>query len=146
MQKKSLKSLKGVFAPTNPEKYIGKNKNQIIYRSSWEKLVMHHMDTSEKEKEWASECVVIPYSFDGKIRRYFTDFFAIMNDGRKLVIEVKPLRETKPPRRTKKKSKKTMLYESHTYAKNTAKWDAARKYCKKRGFEFVIITEKELGI
>lgn len=140
------KPKKGVFVPDNPEKYIGKNLKQIIWRSSWEKSVMRYLDTSDKVIGWASECVVIPYSFEGKQHRYFTDFFAIMSDKRKIVIEVKPLRETKPPRKTKNKSKKTLLYESHTYAKNQAKWDAARKWCDKRGYEFVIITEKELGI
>ena len=32
------------------------------------------------------------------------------------------------------------------YAKNQAKWKAAREFCEDRRYEFKIITEKELGI
>jgi hypothetical protein len=33
-----------------------------------------------------------------------------------------------------------------TWGVNSAKWKAAREFCKDRGYEFVIITEKELGL
>jgi hypothetical protein len=36
------------------------------------------------------------------------------------------------------------LYEQLTYIQNMAKWEAAKKWCKKRGFEFTVLTEKEL--
>ena len=65
-----------------------------------------------------------------------------MEDKRRVIIEIKPSRETKPPRVTKKKSQKTILYESLTYAKNMAKWDAATSFCNKRGWEFKVVTEK----
>ena len=39
-----------------------------------------------------------------------------------------------------------MLYEQKTYVKNKAKWEAAEKWAKKKGIEFKILTEKELGI
>jgi hypothetical protein len=32
------------------------------------------------------------------------------------------------------------------YAKNQAKWSAAREFCKDNGWEFRILTEAELGI
>ena len=32
------------------------------------------------------------------------------------------------------------------YIKNQAKWKAASEYAKDRGWEFKIITEKELGL
>jgi hypothetical protein len=38
------------------------------------------------------------------------------------------------------------LVESLTYLKNEAKWKAASEYCKDRGWEFKIVTEKELGL
>jgi hypothetical protein len=31
---------KGVFTPKNPKKYIGKNLDNIVYRSSWEHTAM----------------------------------------------------------------------------------------------------------
>ena len=58
--------------------------------------------------------------------------------------KIKPIKQTKPP--DKSKSKKRYLFEAHTYAKNQAKWDAAKKYCKKRQAEFLVFTEKELGL
>ena len=62
------------------------------------------------------------------------------------MIEVKPMRETKEPKATKGKSRKTLINESITYAKNQAKWKAAREFCDDRKLEFKIMTEKELGI
>jgi hypothetical protein len=84
--------------------------------------------------------------FHGKPSRYYPDFLMILEDGRKILIEIKPSRETKPPRKSKKKSQKTMLYEQMTYLKNTKKWEYAQQFCNKKGWEFRIITEKELKI
>jgi len=139
------KFIQGYFTPRNPEKYIGKNK-QIVYRSSWEKSVMNYLDTDSKIVGWCSECVVVPYTFQGKNHRYYTDFLAIDDTGKRIIVEVKPLKQTKPPRNSKNKSKKTIMTESYTYYKNLAKWEAAQKYCKKRGWEFRVITEKNLKI
>jgi hypothetical protein len=63
------------------------------------------------------------------------------------VVEIKPYAQTLPPTITeaKKKSRK-YLNEVMTWGVNSAKWKAAREFCKDRGYEFVIITEKELGL
>ena len=85
-----------------------------------------------------------------RLRRYFPDFFIKYTDKRgnirKSVIEVKPMRETKEPVVTKKKSKKTLIIETTNYIRNQAKWKAAREFCKDRKLEFKIMTEKELGV
>ena len=60
------------------------------------------------------------------------------------IIEVKPKRQTKPPKRGK--NRRRYLYEQFTWTKNQAKWAAAKRYCEKRNWEFKIVTEKELGI
>ena len=39
-----------------------------------------------------------------------------------------------------------MLYEQKTYVINTAKWQAAEKWANKKGYKFIIITEKELNM
>jgi len=31
-----------------------------------------------------------------------------------------------------------------TYAKNTAKWKAAEEYCRKKGWKFKILSEKDI--
>ena len=39
-----------------------------------------------------------------------------------------------------------MIYEQRTWVINQAKWEAARKWAEKKGYEFLILTEKELGM
>ena len=36
--------------------------------------------------------------------------------------------------------------ESLAFIKNQSKWNAAKQYAKDRGWEFIIITERELGL
>jgi hypothetical protein len=80
--------------------------------------------------------------------RYFMDFYleVKMHDGRidKILAEVKPEKQTKPPTKGKNKKISTLLYENTVYAVNIAKWDAAKKYCQKNGYLFYIINEKDL--
>jgi hypothetical protein len=145
------KYYQGRFHPQNPQKYKGDVKN-IIYRSGWELKFMKWCDTNKNILEYSSEEFFIPY-FDPttkKVRRYFPDFYIkyISSNGeiKKAIVEIKPLRETKEPVATKNKRKKTLLNETLTYAKNQAKWEAAREFCKDRLMEFKVITENELGI
>ena len=144
-------SYKGVFKPSNPRKYKGDHTN-IIYRSLWERKFMVYCDLNENIMEWASEEFFIPYldPTTNRVRRYFPDFFVKYQDKngklRNTVIEVKPMRETVKPVQTKGKSRKTMLTENINYAKNQAKWKAAREFCADRKLEFKIMTEKELRV
>lgn len=140
----------GYFKPNNPEKYRGDPTN-IIYRSRWELLFMQFCDKHKDIKQWASEEVVIPYRspIDGKVHRYYPDFWIkkINRQGKldTVLIEVKPYHQTVEPTAQKKLTKK-YLYEVKTWGVNSAKWKAAIDYCKDRGWQFQIITEKELGI
>lgn len=145
---------KGVFRARNPKKYKGDPSN-IIYRSRWELKLMMHLDDHPDVLEWSSEEVVIPYMspIDGRRHRYFCDFF-VKKKGRdglieNLLIEVKPLIQTKPPEvKIAKGQKPTRRYlnEVMTWGVNSAKWKAAQEYCKDRGWKFIIMTEVELGI
>ena len=140
----------GRFTPKNPQKYVGDPKN-IIYRSSWECKLMSHFDNADYIISWASEEIAIPYKspVDGKWHRYFPDFIvkSRTKDGKlkTLMIEVKPLKQTKPPEKRKRITKQ-YINEVATYGVNESKWKAAIEYCKDRGWEFQIMTEKELGI
>ena len=86
---------------------------------------------------------------DGKWHRYFCDFLIQVktSDGtlKTYLVEIKPDAQTRPPV-PGKKSKKTFLTEVLTWAKNDAKWKAAREYCKKINIEFVILTEHDLKV
>ena len=142
-------SIKSRYKPENPRKYKGDYKN-IICRSSWERKFCRWCDLNESILEWGSEEFFIPYRApDGKVRRYFPDFIMKVKESngqvKTYVIEVKPLKQTKPPKK-KKRITKSYIYECTTYAVNQAKWKAADEWCKDHKIEFKIITEKELGI
>lgn len=144
----------GIFKPLHTEKYAG-NFNNIVYRSSWEFKFMQWADTNESIIAWSSEEVIIPYvsPIDRKGHRYFVDFkIKLRNTSGEIktyLVEVKPDKQTRKPEVPKKvtpKSKMRYITEMQTWGVNEAKWEAAIKYSKDRGMEFVIITEKELGI
>lgn len=145
-----VKYHQGYFKPRNPEKYIG-NSTDIIFRSGWECSYMSQLDRNPNVIGWSSESHIIPYISpkDNKYHRYFSDMFVKEKqpDGSivKYIIEIKPEVQCKPPKIGNKK-KKTLLIETITFAVNQAKWEAAREYCKKRGYIFKIITEKDLKI
>ena len=99
-------SKKSIYKPRNPKKYKG-NINNIICRSSWETKFCGYCDLNENIIQWGSEEFFIPYlATDGKTRRYFPDFIIKVkeNNGKvkTYVIEVKPFKQTKPPRKRKK--------------------------------------------
>jgi len=143
------KTYKGKFKPKNPLKYKG-NAENIIYRSSWEVRVMKYLDDNPSIIWWASEEMFVRYynPIDNKIHRYFPDFIAkVQKKNGEVVtymIEVKPERETKPP--IQKRKTQRFLKESVTYVINQSKWKAATEFCKDHGWEFKVVTEKDLGI
>jgi hypothetical protein len=136
---------KGRFKPTNPKKYCGDVSN-IIYRSSYELKFMKWCDQNENIVEWGSEELSIPYRspVDNRVHRYFPDFYIMLN-GKKYLIEIKPSRFTQEPKIPKTKTKR-FIEEVKQYGTNLAKWQSATEFCLDNGWEFKIITEKELGI
>lgn len=141
---------KGLFKPRNPHKYRGDPTN-IVYRSRWESRFMSFLDDEKDVLEWSSEEFFIPYRCrtDNRIHRYFPDFKVRMknNKGQTVtkIIEIKPLKQCFAPVKPKRLTKR-YLNEALTYAKNKSKWEHAEEWCKNRGYEFVIMTEKELGL
>jgi hypothetical protein len=142
-------SYRGTFTPKNPSKYNGNSKN-IIYRSNWELRVMKYFDDHPNVIWWASEELTIPYvsPIDNKTHRYFPDFIVKMRlkDGKvtTYILEVKPLAQTKMP--VQKRKTKRFIQEAATYAVNQEKWRAADLFCREHGWQFKVITEKELGL
>lgn len=139
--------MKGLYRVENPEKYAG-DPTRVVYRSSWELKLFKRLDRDKNVIEWSSEEIIIPYSdrSTGRLRRYFPDVYFKRKDGTKIVVEVKPLKETVPPKKDDRKTEKRFTAECLTYAKNFSKWEAARRWCAERGYEFKIITEKHLGV
>jgi hypothetical protein len=140
----------GIYRPINTEKYLG--KTNPVYRSGWELKFFRWADINPNILAWGSENIIIPYinPLDQKVHRYFVDNFIVFKDKdgnkQKLLIEIKPSKQTIQPVTTKGKHKKTILYEQTTWITNQAKWTAAKEWAKKKNMEFIILTEKELNI
>lgn len=139
----------GIFEPKNPDKYKG--TLPIVFRSSYELKFMRYCDYSPNVQQWGSESVIVQY-FDpvsNKTRRYFTDFVITVKlpsgEFKKMIIEVKPYKQTIEPAKNKK-NKLRLMKEQRMYITNMAKWSAATDVCKKNGWIFKILTEKDLGI
>ena len=132
----------------NKGKYIGDASN-IICRSLWERRVCKYFDENVNILKWGSEELTIPYysPMDRKTHKYFPDFIAkIKNKNgnvKTVVVEVKPKKQTKPPKKPKRKTK-NYINECATYTINEAKWGAANKYCKNRNWDFIILTEDDI--
>jgi hypothetical protein len=141
----------GIYKPVNSEKYKGNDFPRFL--SSWELKLFRWCDVNDDVIEWSSESIAIPYHnpVTEKTSCYFPDVILKMkinNQIKKYLIEIKPYRQTQDPRNfdQSRKRKKTIIYENLNYVKNLAKWEAAKKWATKMGYEFSILTEKELGI
>ncbi len=141
---------RGKYYPSFPRKYKGDPTN-IIYRSLWERKFMVYCDKNTKILEWGSEEIALPYisPHDSRVHRYFPDFYIKVQENtgkiKRYLIEVKPLKQTVKPKKPKRQTK-GYIREAFEYARNKAKWKAAREYCADRMWEFKVITEKELDI
>ena len=123
-------SYKGKYQPSYPKKYKGDPTN-IIYRSLWERKFCVYCDTNENILEWGSEEIIVPYRspVDNRYHRYFPDFYIKVKDKngkiKKMIIEIKPYKQCIEPKVQKRKTK-GYIYEVVEYAKNQAKWNAAK--------------------
>jgi hypothetical protein len=145
-----MASRKGIFRPLNPKKYKG-DPTKIVYRSGWERQYMTYLDTHPNILEWASEEKIIGYRdpLTGRPRRYFPDFWIKFKDKdgkiKETLIEVKPFEQTQLPKKTLNKTNKRLIKEQYTYALNQAKWEAAKSYCERKGWGFVVLTERDVN-
>lgn len=148
--------------------YIPKNKNKVLklnsrgglyFRSGLEEKMMIHLDMNPKILLWGAECIEIPYTrkerdmkngvYKISEHRYYPDFYyeyaSSKGVTKKVVVEVKPFSQTQPPvakSNPTTKQLRNLEYDVKEYNKNLAKWKEVVEYCKRKGFEFQIITEK----
>ena len=140
---------RGKYTPKNPQKYRGDPKN-IVYRSTWECRVMTWLDSNDSIVSWGSEEFFVPYKspVDGKMHRYFPDFYVKVKQKddtiKEMVLEVKPHRQTQPPKLQKRVTKQ-YINEVATWGINEAKWKAAEEFCADRKWEFKLLTEKDVN-
>ena len=152
---------KGWYVVINPEKVIKpvdnymksyiieENMIKLNYKSSLELKCLRYCDMNMHIKCFGLEPFCIPYLSpkDGKIHRYFIDFFIEFSNGQKFLVEVKSSGETREPKMPAKKTEKALLnYQKalQTFAVNKSKWESAKSFCKEKGLTFIILTEKEL--
>lgn len=140
----SSMAYRGRWVPINEDKYEGDHR-KIVFRSLWERAAFKWCDKNPTIKSWSSEEVVVPYrsAVDGRIHRYFMDLKIVWQDGRTTLVEIKPEKQTKPPKKGKRQTRR-YITEVKTFAVNISKWDAAKEFAENRGWGFEIWTEKDL--
>lgn len=112
---------------------------------------MIYFDSNTSILKWASEELVIPYwsPADQRMRRYFPDFVIQYKTNAggidTAVVEIKPHAQCYMPKQPKRQTKR-YLNEVVTYTTNQAKWKAAKEWCAKKGWKFVVMDEFSLGI
>ena len=82
------------------------------------------------------------YDVDKRYHRYFVDLKITFKNGKTVLVEIKPEKETAPP--TGSRKTKRYISEAMTYVKNMNKWEAAHSYAGDRGWEFQVWTENTL--
>lgn len=159
----------GNFIPTYKDKVLKLNtQGGIYYRSSLEIKVMKYLDNNPNIIKWGAECLSIPYQLthyetNGDINlkkhTYYPDFYYEIKsrDGsiKQIIAEVKPMKEFlmvqklnemnfKIPDNPTLKNLKNIEYDIKMAQKNSEKWAAMIKFCDKKGYNFIIITEETL--
>jgi hypothetical protein len=139
-----MKTYSGKYKVKNIDKYAGDHK-QVIFRSMWERHVCRWCDDNPHVLRWCSEEVVIPYicETDKRLHRYFVDFLIQFDDGKTVLVEVKPKAQTLLPKK-QGKNKKRYINEALTYVKNRSKWKAATEHALDQNMVFQIWTEDTL--
>lgn len=106
--------------------YSTKARKELRFLSSWEEKFIKFIDATE----YIDEVMIVPpieyFNIEkNKISFYFADFFLKLKTGIKVLIEIKPER----------------LYYNEIVR---TKRESAINYCKKNGYFYITLTEKEL--
>lgn len=70
--------------------YSQKLERTVQYESGLELDIMTLLERSEQVSFYQEQPVAIPYSFKGRLRKYYPDLLVATVDGRCLLVEVKP--------------------------------------------------------
>lgn len=120
----------GVYDPSRwskkGEKFASKAGRLIPYRSLWELRAIEMLESDDTVTCFKFEPFRVVYYYNNNRRHYVPDFLVTYSDGRRLLIEVKPL----------------CFVDA---AINIAKFAAAREYCSMNGLTFEVWTQEKLG-
>ncbi len=95
-------------------------KGNVSYDSPYEKKILEDLDKCDFVKGIKTQSLVINYSPNIKIRKYYPDIELLLDDGIIAIIEVKPFKE---------------MVNKHVLMKTKA----LMKYCKKHKFGLAIL-------
>ncbi len=101
-----------------------KNKCNITFQSSYELHAFIRLEHDDSVKSYGRCGFSIIYINSGLAKRYIPDIFVEYTDGRKCIIEVKPLLKVNE-------------------ATNLTKARAGEEYCRENGLQYIIWTEKD---
>lgn len=106
--------------------YSLKMNENFSYRSNLELKYYKVLDENKNIKKWSCETIIIPYTLNGKSHSYFPDVFI---EDTKELVEI---------------NSRMIWYLNKQ--KKEAKAEAARKYCKERGWTYKIVYEDDLDV
>jgi hypothetical protein len=100
-----------------------KLSRNIQYESHLELQFLLKLEHARNIVFYQEQPFVIPYQFDGHARNYYPDLFFALEDGRGVVVEIKP------------------LYQMALY-QNLTKWSAVLKFCASKGWGLLVTDGK----
>ncbi|MEI7378169.1 TnsA endonuclease N-terminal domain-containing protein [Dickeya chrysanthemi] len=103
--------------------YSQKLERTVQYESGLELNIMTLLERSDQVSFYQEQPVAIPYSFKGKLRKYYPDLLVATVDGRCLLIEVKPT-------------------DSMTLSINRAKANVGRAWAHARGWGWLVVSDR----
>ncbi len=116
----------GIYKSKHGKYKPNKSNSTLYYDSSWELLFMKLMDKYKLAASINRVDFKIPYKDkEGNERNYIPDFLVVLNNGLKILIEIKP---------------KRLRFSLRNFEKSLY----GRKYCYKNGLKYVLLTEDEL--
>ena len=104
---------------------------------------MVFLDNNKNILKWASEEVSVKYfhPFKKRFCNYFPDFLVkckTKTGVKTYLIEIKPYKQTNLSKRMSDNSKAISIV-------NLSKFSAAKKLCQHEGWEFLVLTEKNVN-
>lgn len=96
-----------------------KANRHVEFESDLERRVYQILEESPQVTTYCEQPLFIEYTWAGRTRRYFPDALVHLDDGRIVLLEVKP----------------QLLWAD---GQNVAKWDAATTFCSDRGWGFAV--------
>jgi len=100
-----------------------KSSQNLYYRSLFELNTIIHLEENPSVISFEFEPYRIEYQHEGNARHYIVDCLIEYNDGRRVIVEIKP---------------NCFL----SYPKNQTKFSAAAKFAQENGLSFEVWTEK----